>query len=61
MSCRFAPDAVTSKLVLDNEVRSVPLFGSVARPLMREVPCCQPHRHVGIEVLHERKDTELAL
>lgn len=37
------------------------LFGSVARPLTREVPRFQPYRRLGIEQLHECKDVDLAV
>jgi len=42
-------------------VRAIALFGSVARPLAREVPRFQPYRGLGIELLHERKDVDLAV
>lgn len=60
-SFRAAADAVTSRFVLFGEVQRVALFGSVARPLTREVPRFQPYRRLGIELLHECKDVDLAV
>lgn len=58
---RAAADAVTASLVPFAEVQRVALFGSVARPLTREVPRFQPYRRLGIELLHECKDVDLAV
>ena len=60
-SFRAAADAVTSRFALFGEVQRVALFGSVARPLTREVPRFQPYRRLGIELLHECKDVDLAV
>jgi hypothetical protein len=43
------------------EVQKIALFGSVARSLDREVPRFQPYRRLGIEVLHECSDVDLAV
>jgi hypothetical protein len=58
---RTAADAVTSRFALFAEVERVALFGSVARQLAREVPRFQPYRRLGIELLHECKDVDLAV
>jgi hypothetical protein len=58
---RTAADAVTSRFELFAEVERVALFGSVARQLAREVPRFQPYRRLGIELLHECKDVDLAV
>lgn len=60
-SFRAAADAVTASFVPFAEVQRVALFGSVARPLTREVPRFQPYRRFGIELLHECKDVDLAV
>ena len=59
-SFRRAAEVVTAELAMVPEVRAITLFGSVARPLEREVPRFQPFRHHRIEVLHECKDIDLA-
>lgn len=58
---RRAADAVTAAFAAFVEVRAVKLFGSVARPLEREVPRFQPFRRLGIEFLHECSDVDLAV
>jgi hypothetical protein len=58
---RVAADAVAAALVSFPEVERIALFGSVARPLLREVPRFQPYRRLGIEVLHECSDVDLAV
>jgi hypothetical protein len=58
---RAAADAVTASFVPFAEVQRVSLFGSVARPLTREVPRFQPYRRLGIELLHECKDVDFAV
>jgi hypothetical protein len=58
---RRAADAVTAAFAAFVEVRAVKLFGSVARPLEREVPRFQPFRRLGIEILHECSDVDLAV
>jgi len=60
-SFRRAAEVVTAELAMVPEVRAITLFGSVARPLEREVPRFQPFRHHRIEVLHECKDIDLAV
>jgi predicted nucleotidyltransferase len=56
-----AADEVTAAFVSFGEVRAVKLFGSVARPLAREVPRFQPFRRLGIEILRECSDVDLAV
>src|ERR1700679_1659872 len=58
---RSAADAVAAALAPFEEVAAIALFGSVARPLVREVPRFRPYRRLGIEVLHEAKDVDLAI
>jgi hypothetical protein len=58
---RTAADAVAAALEAFTEVEKIALFGSAARPLVREVPRFQPYRQLGIEVLHECKDVDLAV
>jgi hypothetical protein len=58
---RHAADAVAAALAQFPEVRAIALFGSVARPLWREVPRFSDYRHHRIEVWHECKDVDLAV
>jgi hypothetical protein len=58
---RRAADAIAADLARIREVRAVALFGSLARPLVREVPRFQPFKRHGIEILHECGDADLAL
>lgn len=58
---RLAADAVAAALAPFDEVRAIALFGSCARPLTREVPRFDPYRRLGIELLHECKDVDLAV
>ncbi len=58
---RHAADAVTAAFAEFPEVRAVTLFGSVARPLWREVPRFSDFRRHGIETWHECKDVDLAV
>ena len=58
---RAAADAVAALLCTFDEVERVSLFGSVAKPLQREVPRFQPFRRLGIAILHECKDVDLAI
>ena len=58
---RLAADLVAAALAKLPEVTAIALFGSVARPLWREVPRFQPFRRHGVEVLHECKDVDLAV
>jgi hypothetical protein len=56
---RVAADAVAAALSEFDEVEAIALFGS--RPLAREVPRFQPYHRLGIEILHECKDVDLAV
>jgi len=58
---RVAADAVAKALAKFEEVERVALFGSCARPLVREVPRFQPYRSLRIEIWHECKDVDLAV
>lgn len=58
---RRAADAIATDFAKIPEVRAVTLFGSVARPLVREMPRFQPFRRLGIEILHECGDIDLAI
>jgi predicted nucleotidyltransferase len=58
---RRAADAIAADLAKIPEVRTVALFGSLARPLAREVPRFQPFKRHGIEILHECGDIDLAI
>ena len=58
---RVAADALTAALAVLPEVLRVALFGSVARPLEKEVPRFSDFRRAGIAVWHECKDLDLAV
>jgi hypothetical protein len=58
---RLAADMVSGAFAALEEVRAVALFGSVARPLAREVPRHQPFRGFGVETLHVCKDVDVAV
>jgi hypothetical protein len=58
---RRAADAAVTAFATFPEVRAIMLFGSVARPLRREVQRFQRFRRFGIELLHECKDVDLAV
>ena len=59
---RRAADAVAAAaFAASAEVRAVALFGSVAQPLKHELPRFQPFRRLGIEILHECGDVDLAV
>jgi hypothetical protein len=58
---RRAADAIAADLTEITEVRAIALFGSLARPLVREVPRFQPFKRHGIEILHETGDIDLAI
>jgi hypothetical protein len=58
---RRAADAVAAAFAAFAEVRAVTLFGSVAQPLEHELPRFQPFRRLGIELLHECGDVDLAV
>ncbi len=58
---RVAADALTAAFAVLPEVLRVALFGSVARPLEKEVPRFSDFRRAGIAVWHECKDLDLAV
>jgi hypothetical protein len=58
---RRAADAIAAALANVADVRAITLFGSVACPLLPEVPRFQPFRHHRIEILHECSDIDLAI
>jgi hypothetical protein len=58
---RRAADMIAADLTKVPEVRTIALFGSLARPLAREVPRFQPFRRHRIEILHECGDIDLAI
>jgi hypothetical protein len=58
---RIAADYVAAALAQLPVVDRVVLFGSVVRPLRREVPRFAKFRRAGIELLHECKDVDIAV
>lgn len=58
---RVAANYVAAALAQLPMVDRIVLFGSVARPLRREVPRFKKFRRAGIELLHECKDVDLAV
>jgi hypothetical protein len=58
---RRAADMIAADLAKVQEVRAIALFGSLARPLAREVPRFQPFKRHRIEILHECGDIDLAI
>ena len=58
---RRAADIIAADLTKVPEVREVALFGSLARPLVREIPRFQPFKRHRIEILHECGDIDLAI
>jgi hypothetical protein len=58
---RRGAHAITADFAKIPEVRAVTLFGSVAQPLVREVPRFQPFRRLGIKIHHECGDIDLAI
>jgi hypothetical protein len=58
---RRAADAIAVEFAKRPEVRAVTLFGSVARPLLRGVTRFQPYRTLGIKLLHECADVDIAI
>ena len=58
---RAAAETVARALADIPAVEKVTLFGSVAVPLWKEVPRFQPFKRMGIELLHECKDVDLAV
>ncbi len=57
---RRAAEMIARRLAGIAQVSRVVLFGSVARPLVREVPRFTEFRRAGIELLHECRDVDLA-
>jgi predicted metalloprotease len=58
---RVAADVVTEAWVQFPEVAAVAVIGSVAKPLLKEIPRFLEFRRAGIEVWHECGDLDLAL
>ena len=58
---RLAAEAVAAAMSQLPEVEKIVLFGSVARPLKREVPRFRKYRRAGVEIYHECKDADLAV
>src|ERR1019366_6947649 len=58
---RLAAEMVAAYLSRLGTVEKVVLFGSVAKPLEREVPRFREFRRAGIELFHECKEVDLAV
>jgi hypothetical protein len=58
---RIAAKYVADSLLNIPEVQKVVLFGSVAKPLEKEVPRFRKFRRAGITVLHECQDADVAV
>lgn len=58
---RIAADYVAAALAQLPAVDRIVLFGSIARPLRKEIPRFAKFRRAGIELLHECKDVDLAV
>jgi hypothetical protein len=58
---RQAAEAVATAMSRLNTVEKVVLFGSVAKPLEREVPRFREYERAGIELFHECNDVDLAV
>jgi hypothetical protein len=58
---RVAADALTAAFAARPEVERVALIGSVARPLVKELPRFREFRRAGVAVWHECKDLDLAV
>jgi hypothetical protein len=58
---RLAADVIAEDFAEFPEVRAITLFGSVARPLVREVPRFWQFKRHAIEILHECGDLDLAV
>jgi hypothetical protein len=58
---RRAADYVAAGLARHPAVAKVALFGSVAVPLVKEMPRFREYRRAGIAVWHECKDLDLAV
>jgi hypothetical protein len=50
---RFVADRVTAVLARCRSVEAISLFGSVARPLRREVPRFAPYKQLRLPIAHE--------
>lgn len=60
-SLREAADIAAAVLIQFPEVCAISLFGSVARPLWKEVPRFRHYRRAGILLWHECKDVDIAV
>jgi hypothetical protein len=58
---RVAAEYVADSLSNIPEVHKVVLFGSVAKPLEKEVPRFRKFRRAGIAILHECQDADMAV
>lgn len=58
---RKAGERAARELAAFPEVEKIALFGSVARPLEKEIPRFREYRQAGIAVYHECKDVDLAV
>lgn len=56
-----ASQYVTEEMCKCSGVQKIAVFGSVAKPLEREVPRFRRFRQAGIKILHECKDVDLAV
>ncbi|MFG0332936.1 MAG: hypothetical protein ACF8TS_06190 [Maioricimonas sp. JB049] len=58
---RKAGERTARELAAFPEVEKIALFGSVARPLEKEIPRFSAYRRAGIAVYHECMDVDLAV
>lgn len=58
---RIAADFVAQGLFTIQQVQKVVLFGSVAKPLKKEIPRFAGFRRRGIAISHECKDVDMAV
>lgn len=58
---RRAADAAADALAAFDEVSAIALFGSVARPLKKEIPRFKAYRRARIALWHECKDVDIAV
>ncbi len=58
---RRAAEYVAEEFARAPEVLKIALFGSVAKPLPREVPRFREFRRAGIAIYHECKDVDIAV
>jgi hypothetical protein len=58
---RFDADRLAVALSQCQNVETIALIGSVARPLWREVPRFAPYRQQRLPIAHECKDVDLAV